>query len=59
MKITVPDEAFKEALEERLGIKVSKELLKEFISYLEVDLPQWIHDNLKAFEVTLREEGRI
>jgi hypothetical protein len=59
MKIVISDEAFKEALEERLGVRVSRELLKDFISYLEVDLAQWIHDNLKAFEVALREEGRI
>jgi hypothetical protein len=59
MKITVPNEDLKEGLEGRLGVKVSKELLKEFISYLEVDLAQWIYDNLKAFEVALKEERRI
>jgi hypothetical protein len=59
MKITIPDDDLKEGLEGRLGAKVSKELLKEFICYLEGDLPQWIHDNFKAFEVALREGGQI
>jgi hypothetical protein len=59
VKIVVPDEDLKEGLEERLGVKVSKELLAEFVSYLKIDLAQWIHDNFKAFVIKLAEEGRI
>jgi hypothetical protein len=59
MKITIPDDDLKEGLEARLKTKISDELLKEFISYLEVDLAEWIHSNSKAFEVALRYDGRI
>jgi benzoyl-CoA reductase/2-hydroxyglutaryl-CoA dehydratase subunit BcrC/BadD/HgdB len=59
MKIIIPNEELKEDLEERLGAKVSKQLLEEFIGYLEIDLPQWVRDNLKSFELKLVEEGRI
>lgn len=59
MRIIIPSKELKKELEERLGVKVSKELLSEFIGYLEVDLPQWIHDNLKSFVTKLAEEGRI
>lgn len=59
MRITVPDEELKARLEERMKIKVKKQLLTEFIEYLEVDIGQWISDNLKSFERKLREEGRL
>lgn len=59
MRITIPNRELKEELEETLGVKVTKELLEEFIGYLEVDLPQWIHDNFKSFVIKLAEEGRI
>ena len=59
MKIMVSDEDLKEGLKQRLEIKVSEELLKEFISYMEADISQWIHDNLKAFEEVLRYEKRL
>lgn len=59
MRITIPNKELKESLEERMNIEVKKQLLKEFIEYLEVDLPQWIRDNLKSFESKLIEEGRI
>jgi len=59
MRITIPNKELKEDLEETLGNKVTKPLLKEFIEYLEIDLPQWINDNLDAFTTKLYEEGRI
>ncbi|HVP17245.1 MAG TPA: hypothetical protein VMT42_07745 [candidate division Zixibacteria bacterium] len=55
----IPDEELKARLEERMNIRVKKQLLMEFIEYLEVDMGQWISDNLKSFERKLREEGRI
>jgi len=59
MRITIPNRELKEDLEEMLGTKATKLLLKEFIEYLEIDLPQWINDNLDAFATKLSEEGRI
>lgn len=59
MRITIPNKELKEGLEERINIKVTKQLLEEFIAYIEVDLPQWIHDNFKSFVIKLAEEGRI
>jgi len=59
MKIEIPDDDLRDGLKARLEIKVSDELLKEFISYLEVDLAEWIHSNLKAFHEALRYDGRI
>jgi len=59
MRIMIPDEELKARLEERMNIRVKKQLLMEFIEYLEVDMGQWISDNLKSFERKLREEGRI
>ena len=59
MRITIPDEELKTRLEERMNIKVKKQLLTEFIEYLEADMGQWISDNLKSFERKLREEGRL
>jgi Ni,Fe-hydrogenase III component G len=59
MRITIPDEELKTRLEERTKINVKKQLLAEFIEYLEADVGQWISDNLKSFERKLREEGRL
>jgi len=59
MRIEIPDKELKESLEEALGTKVTKPLLKEFIEYLGIDLPQWINDNLHAFTTKLSEERRI
>jgi hypothetical protein len=59
MRITISNKELKENLEEKMNVDVKKLLLKEFIEYLEVDLPQWIHDNIRSFELKLIEEGRI
>ncbi|HVP93436.1 MAG TPA: hypothetical protein VMS94_06840 [Acidobacteriota bacterium] len=59
MRITVPNRELKEELEEKLGVKVTEQLLEEFIGYVEVDLPQWMNDNFKSFAIKLAEEGRI
>jgi len=59
MRITIPNKELKEDLEETLGTKITKPLLNEFIEYLEIDLPQWIKDNLDTFTTKLSEEGRI
>jgi hypothetical protein len=59
MRITISNKELKESLEERMNVDVKKLLLKEFIEYLEVDLPQWIRDNVRSFELKLIEEGRI
>jgi hypothetical protein len=59
MRIAIPNKELREELEERLGVEVTKQLLEEFIGYVEVDLPQWINDNFKSFAIKLAEEGRI
>jgi hypothetical protein len=59
MKIAIPNKELKEELEAMLGAKVTKQFLKDFIGYLEVDLHQWITDNFKSFVIKLAEEGRI
>jgi hypothetical protein len=59
MRIAIPNEELKKDLEEKMNLKVKEQLLEEFIEYLEVDLPQWILDNVKSFELKLIEEGRI
>jgi hypothetical protein len=59
MRLTIPNKELKEELEKRLGVKVTKKLMEEFIEHFEVDLPQWIEDNFKSFIIKLAEEGRI
>jgi len=59
MRITIPNRELKEELEDTLGVKVTKQLLEEFIGYLKVDLSQWINDNCKSFVTKLAEEKRI
>lgn len=59
MRITIPNRELKEELEERLGVKVTRKLMEEFIGYVEMDLPQWREDNVKSFIIKLAEEGRI
>jgi hypothetical protein len=59
MRITIPNRELKEELEDTLGVKVTKQLLEEFIGYLKVDLSQWINDNRKSFVTKLAEEKRI
>ena len=59
MRVTISNKELREELEERLGVKVTKRLLEEVIGYLEVDLSQWIRDNLESFVTKLAEEGRI
>jgi hypothetical protein len=59
MRITIPNKELKEGLEEVTDVRVTRQLLEEFIAYLELDVGQWVRDNLKSFELKLVEEGRI
>lgn len=59
MRIVISDEELRKRLQDRMNATVNGQLLAEFIDYLEADLPQWIQDNLKSFELKLVEERRI
>lgn len=59
MKVNISEADLRELLRDGFDIKtVPRKLLSEFKDYLDVDVPQWLRDNQKAFVRALAEEGR-
>jgi hypothetical protein len=49
MRILIPEKEVREVLADALGHKPSREELKRFKDYLDVDVTQWLRDNANAF----------
>lgn len=59
MKVNVPESELRQLLRDYFDIKtVPRKLLSEFKDYVDIDVPQWLRDNAKAFLTKLSEEGR-
>jgi len=58
MRVQIPESEVKELLTDVLGKKPTRKLLSEFKDYLDIDVPQWLRDNAKAFMRKLVEEDR-
>lgn len=58
MRIQIPEEDVKEVLAYAIGHKPTRKELSDFKDYMDIDVPQWLRDNAKAFNLKLAEEGR-
>jgi hypothetical protein len=47
--LTIESEEIKEALEEELGREPTLDEYEEFLSYLEIDVADWLRENAKTF----------
>jgi hypothetical protein len=47
--LTIESEEIKEALKEELGREPTLDEYEEFLSYLEIDVADWLRENAKTF----------